>query len=99
MQRWWDDYDVEAQALLVRVCALRSDTRPLNDIVGGYGEYVAWKALGGSRLPQATGREDIQPLRGRIIEVKSTASPRSWRLQYSPWSNEYALVRFDPVDC
>jgi hypothetical protein len=98
MQRWWSDGDVEALALLMQSRALRSGTRTLNNVVGAYGEYLAWRALGGVRLAQASGEGDIKPLHGRVVEVKATASPRDWRLQYRPRTNDYALVRFDPID-
>ena len=55
MAAWWHHGDPDALGKLLEVGACRSDTRSLINAVGTFGEYLAWRAVGGERLAQASG--------------------------------------------
>jgi hypothetical protein len=103
MTNWWAHRDPDALAWLLDDCrrVQRGRTRRLSCAVGDYGEYLVWKALGGSRTAQASGRGDVElGGRRRVVEVKTTSHPtRPWYLGYASLQDtDFALVRVDPLD-
>ena len=102
MAKWWTYGDAEALAWLLdeRRRVQRGPTRRLSCAVGDYGEYLVWKALGGTRAAQASGQGDIElGGRRRVVEVKTTSDrKRPWYLGNMPAVNDFALVRIDVRD-
>jgi hypothetical protein len=97
MNEWWRSRDREAIERLIRLGAQRSDTRSLINVVGDYGEYLAWKEFGGVRCGKAHSLPDLQPTGWRHgVEAKARQHPtRGWNLGKFWLRAYYCLIRLD----
>lgn len=73
MTAWWYEQDRVAFHALKDAGACYSDTPDRGNAVAAFGEHLVHRAVGGNRLPQASGEGDIRLPTGRIVEVKTTS--------------------------